>query len=202
MLLLTLFLLSAPAFGNLISDPGFDGAFSNPADNQIWNHDNGDAFGVWYTWLDRWQVVEGQATRSDHDDKAYAIQVIEGKGVTGRHRLSFDYGGDWSGYVRAIGYDDVPTFNVQNGPPSGGSGLFAELTELGDQLTHQGLSGDPPPYVLDFGEGHNYLVFAFSSTAKTPREPWIDNFRVTPEPATLALLGAGGLCLLRRRRSA
>lgn len=43
------------------------------------------------------------------------------------------------------------------------------------------------------------IIFALNTGGGAPPEMYFDNARLTPEPATLALLGLGGL-LLRRRR--
>ena len=50
---------------------------------------------------------------------------------------------------------------------------------------------DPPSYVE--------FIFAFNSGGGAT-QMYVDNMRLVPEPATIALLGLGGVLLRRRKR--
>jgi hypothetical protein len=49
--------------------------------------------------------------------------------------------------------------------------------------------------------GYVQIVFSLNSgTGTNSHEFYFDNARLTPEPATIAMLGLGGLALIRRKR--
>ncbi len=81
-------------------------------------------------------------------------------------------------------------------------------TELADSSFYLGF-GETMHCVVDYSayktsayasptDTYGSIVFAFNADA--PIYMYIDNVMLTPEPATLTLLGFGGLALLRRRK--
>jgi hypothetical protein len=53
---------------------------------------------------------------------------------------------------------------------------------------------------IDLGAGYEYLMVTFGAGANDAYGVAIDNVDIVPEPATLSLLGLGGLMAVARRR--
>ncbi len=115
--------------------------------------------------------------------------------------LEFDYRAAWD---LTFGGTIDRTFNVEIEPAGGGGALqvFNILTAVqGTTMTDTGplsASLDVSAYV-----GQNVRVsfeWEISEDFVGPGQATLDNIRLTPAPASLALLGLGGLVATRRRR--
>ena len=101
--------------------------------------------------------------------------------------------------------------------PTGGNGYFNILAKRADDsnigvLWADGMSGQNAWNTYDLavkydGDYNPLIVPAEATKLQFNFWPWaagatlyIDNFSVTPEPATMIMVGLGGLALIRRRR--
>lgn len=207
---------TTPATAELITNGSFEGLTTQDLwhGSLYWTYSsdgNGDNFSEWYGSSIYWAITGGgsdganAAMLSPCFGTMTLLQVIQNDNeLTGEHTLTFDLKGRWSGGVSVFGLAEMETILLSYGrPSSAGDGLIM----MGGAPTYYGLDGayaswTPKPVTVDFGDsGYKYILVTFSSRVQDSNDsPMLDNVSLTPEPATLSLLGLGGLLFLRRRR--
>lgn len=85
----------------------------------------------------------------------------------------------------------------------GAPAALSHVTVVGDTVNEQLAIGAAGTYQIDLAGAGLYSLTLSANTfglATAPAEAYFDNFTLTPEPMTLALLGVGASPLLLRRR--
>lgn len=207
-----------------ITDPGFDSDFTDIG-NGFTDADSAN-FDKWVFEDDasslprRWDrlttggniggYADGAFDGNNYNRTMYQA-VTDNKATTGLQDLTFDL--NLSDNSTSNGPLTVSVWGVET---SGSS--FSLSTRAQDGVTSgnaiilgtQQLSVDTSGWEgktisdIDFGTGYDLVIIGFWSAKYNEDHPdtvGIDNVALVPEPGSLALLGLGGLCVLRRRRA-
>ena len=205
---------------NLILDGGFDSGITIGSNTNYLKPVELDA--GWVTASAQWEIIGGQASMKNTKWLVQAVSIdAEGTGLN----ISFDWAPtagnptDVQFFLR--GRSAFPTgtsnvLNLGNGKVLNVSGTTIDFVS-GNAVVNStvnpyaaaGTAGISTPVSVDFDFGAtgitnlselNYLEVGFKSNGTG--DGTLDNVSVTaiPEPGSLALLGLGGLCVLKRRR--
>lgn len=202
------------AWANLVSNADFSSAFTEI------DTINSPAAGEWYAHTQWNYNAVNQVAEKTQGNFANLVQIIPTAGLTGEQLLSFDYKGiqvsaSYRIWVDIRGLTALPA-SLNLGSTLGGypgTRLWTAndpdavnifwgngLADVADNLTNTTFANAVVPF--DLGAGYNYVLVGFrGQQSGATYLPTVDNVVVTPEPATLAVLGLGGLALLRRRRA-
>jgi hypothetical protein len=114
---------------------------------------------------------------------------------------------EWNGYILANGggsVTDALSYNANDGEVTDGTQLFVKQSDNGDFTPDTG-DWRSASFTVNLGTGYDYVLLGFAQggpdTNVEGLYAGVDNvsFAPVPEPATMLLLGLGGL-LLRKRR--
>lgn len=200
--LAALLALAVSAQAGLLSDTGFDGT--------LVIHDGGTAvdsvtLGQWYApgsggWNQCWDISGGVGLYPNvsFEFNQSLAQMIASPGV-GSYGVTFDLNVVSSGqiYLFAAG---------MNSGQAIGEGLMHYYTNATwvSEFNGGGAGADPTSgwetftYTLNITQATDYLVIGINAADGANLQ--VDNVDVTPEPASMSLLGLGALALIRRRR--
>lgn len=186
------------------------GLYHDPTDSQVWSDTNDDGGGSGDPWTDSTGYgirVTLSSGAGDNPQVGKRVDMTNTSLLGSSGAYSWDSGGDDVEYM----VDDTlyTAQMVLDYVAANQMVVTWTLSDAGGILTQHSLTDDgtnhidpvtlnPTPIYTDF----DHLFFRFSSAAGTADVIDFQNFKVEliPEPATMILLGLGGLVSLRKRR--
>ena len=186
------------------------GWIANPNVSRMFNRANYDTStnSLWANWAAGSQgadTSDASALNLTKDDKATTgvqnlnLDVWSGASVNNSSQVKvslWGYNGD------AVTVDGKLAAATTTHDPSGGTADATLLDSMVLAETEAVGVSETQTMQIDLGSGYDYLLVALSAKGGDAAEVRLERVDITPEPATLSLLGLGGLVAMRRRRRA